>query len=119
MSELEDRINAVLSDPQQLQQLTEMASRLMGGLSSGGEASTPAEASSPAATNPLGNTGLPAMLTQVMQNMKPGKKSPLLDAMAPYLNDQRRAKLERSLHIASAARLAGNAFKNMGGGHGL
>ena len=119
MSELEDRLNAVLSDPQQLQRLTEMASRLMGGLSSGGESPTGTEAASPPPADSSGDGALPAMLSQVMQNLKPGKKSPLLDAMAPYLSEARRSKLERSLHIASGFRLAGSAFKGLGGGNGL
>lgn len=131
MSELEERLNAVLSDPEQLQRLTQMASQLMGGLSpvetdpdGGGSApasgpeTAPAGGSVPAVPNLLGG-GLPAMLSQVMQNLKPGKPSPLLDAVSPYLNEARRAKLERSLHIASAARLAGSAFKGMGGANGL
>ena len=127
MSELEERLNAVLSDPEQLQRLTQMASQLMGGLSpagetpgpGGGSPAAPPDHTPAAAPHPLGGGALPAMLARVMQNMKPGKPSPLLDAMAPYLNDTRRAKLERSLRIASAARMAGSAFKGMGGGNGL
>ena len=119
MSELEDRLSAVLSDPQQLQRLTQMASQLMGGLSPGGEAPASSETAAPPPANASGDGALPNLLSQVMQNMKPGKKSPLLDAMAPYLSEARRAKLERSLHIASGFRLAGGVFRGMGGGNGL
>ena len=135
MSELEDRLNAVLSDPQQLQRLTQMASQLMGGLAPGGDASGDAGNAGNTANNEspgnnapavtegladlLGGGALPAMLSRVMQNMQPGKKSPLPEALAPYLNDERRAKLERSLRIASAARMATSAFRGMGGAHGL
>ena len=115
MNELEERLNAVLSDPEQLRQLTQMASQLMGGLAPGGNAADVGDH----APDPSGDGALPAMLARVMQNMKPGKQSPLLDAMAPYLNEERRAKLERSLRIASAARLAGPVFRGIGGGHGL
>ena len=120
MSELEDRLNAVLSDPEQLQRLTQMATQLMGNLAPSGEsAGAASEAPVPAPAGVSGDGALPAMIAQVMQHMQSGKPSPLLSAMGPYLNEVRRAKLERSLRIASAARLAGNTFRGMGGFHGL
>lgn len=128
MSELEDRLNAVLSDPAELSRLTQMASQLMGSLGGGHGASSqaappPAEEATPAQeTDPLSGLDLGAIsaaLGPMLKNMKP-RKNPLVDAIAPYLDEGRRRKLERSMRIAAAARLAGGALHGLGeNGHGL
>lgn len=94
MSELEDRLGAVLSDPAQLRRLSEMASRIMGG---GGE---PPKETAPAAPD-----------------RNRGKR--LLEALGPYLDEERRGRLQRALHLASTARIAAAALGKTGIGHGL
>ena len=95
MSELEDRLGAVLSDPAQLRRLSEMASRIMGG--GGGE---PSKEAAPAAPD-----------------RNRGKR--LLEALGPYLDEERRGRLQRALHLASTARIAAAALGKTGIGHGL
>lgn len=103
MSELEDRLSAVLSDPGELARLTQMAQKLMGG----GDA--PAETPAP--------SGLPAAVGQLLGG---GRKKPaLLDAVGPYLDAGRRERLSRALRMASMARMAGAALQRMGEENGL
>lgn len=123
MSQLEDRLNAVLSDPAELQRLTQMASQLMGNLNAGEAAPPPAE-TPPAQETPASSgfdlSAIASALGPMLQKLNPGKRSPLVDALAPYLDAARREKLERSMRIAGAARLAGGALRGLGGGgHGL
>ncbi len=107
MSELEDRLHAVLSDPGELDRLAKMARQLMGG---GPASSPPPEDSAP---------GLPAGALKLLRELTAGKKPPLLDAVGPYLDDERRERLARALRLAAAARRALPALRELGGVHGL
>ena len=107
MNELEERLNAVLSDPGELSRLTKMAQQLLGG-----EEETPAPEKEPPA-------GLPAGLTAALGALKGKGEPPLLQAVGPYLDDPRRTRLARALRIASTARMAGTALQSMGGLDGL
>lgn len=95
MSELENRLSAVLSDPAELRRLSEMASRLMGG---GAPEPPKEEAPKP----PAGDRG---------------KK--LLEALGPYLDEERRGRLKRALRLASTAKLAASVLGRTGGDHGV
>ena len=106
MSELEERLQSVLSNPGELDRLAKMARQLMGG-----GAPPPAE-SAPAA-------GLPAGAAKLFRELAGGKKPPLLDAVGPYLDPARRERLSRALRLASAAKTALPALRELGGFHGL
>lgn len=112
MSELEDRLNAVLSDPAELERITRMASQLMGQMS-------PAPASG-GSTGGGGSDPFSGVLQQMLRGLsEPGNKKPLLDGLMPYLDGGRAAKLSRALRTASVVSLAIKAFSAMGGEHGL
>ena len=113
MSELEDRLNAVLSDPGELERLTRMAQKLMGGAQS----AEPDQSEAPR-EEPL-PTGLNAALGQMLGGLKGKGKPPLLQAVGPYLDEGRRRRLERARRLASTARVAGTALQKMGGFDGL
>lgn len=116
MSELEDRLNGLLSDPEQMGRLAQIAKSIMGG---GG-----AEDAPPAQENP-GLDFDPGMLSRIgrMLNGLSGEKDDkkaLLEAMKPYLAEKRRQKMDRALKIAKMAKLANLALKEYGGdGNGL
>ena len=107
MSELEERLNALLSNPQLMQQIASMA-QAMG--SNSPEQTEPQMPAAPALdpqliqtmAQTLGNTG-------VDNNQKA-----LLHALSPYLSSHRVQKLERAMQ---AAKLAGAAsgFLSAGG----
>ena len=99
MGELEDRINSVLSDPEQLAQIRAMAQSIMGGA-----AESTAAAAEPAGPDPAMLGKLGALLRGGL-----GQKSPrleALEALAPCLGEKRREKLTRAMKLARVLRLA-------------
>ena len=110
MSELEDRLNAVLSDPAELSRLTQMASQLMGGLDVGAEGSSePGES----------HEALPSILMRSLQSLRGRGKKPLVEGVAPYISQERRSRLEKALRLAEIAHTALPALQEMGGWDGL
>ena len=111
MSELEDRINSVLNDPEQLARISAIAQSLMGGAPQPEAADVRrAEAPDPAS---LGNgmKDLPgldlASLSKLLRGG--GAKSPrlaALEALAPGLDERRGAKLKRAIAAARMLRAA-------------
>lgn len=99
MGELEDRINSVLSDPEQFTQIRAMAQSIMGGA-----AESTAAAAEPAGPDPAMLGKLGALLRGGL-----GQKSPrleALEALAPCLGEKRREKLTRAMKLARVLRLA-------------
>ena len=109
MGELENRLDAVLSDPEQMSRIAQMASRLMGSIAPDTEAEAPA---APPGLDPA----MLAMLGRLSGKLggKSGKEQ-LLRGLAPYLSAGRSARLEKALRLAAAAGLAGAALEEMGG----
>ena len=111
MSELEDRLTAVLNDPEQLLRVTKLAQSLMGGAAAADDA---AGQPSPDRAAPEGPAGLgidPALLGKLgtLLNDSPpggGSQQAVLRAMLPALKPRRREKLERAMRLAKLARLA-------------
>ena len=100
MSELEDQLNSILSDPKQMEKIAGLARSLMGGE----DQETP-----PAA--PPGEPGLDAGLLQKLGSVMKtggdgGREQALLRAMEPYLSDKRRVKLDRAMKLARMAKIA-------------
>ena len=101
MGELEDRLEAVLNDPRQMERIARMASTLMGGMGMGaGKGDGPG-------TGGGGEGG-----------RENENKRRLLSALSPFLSAGRQQRLERALRVAAAARLAKAAMSEWGGGSG-
>ena len=101
MGELEDRLEAVLNDPRQMERIARMASTLMGGMGMGaGKGDGPG-------TGGGGEGG-----------RENENKRQLLSALSPFLSAGRQQRLERALRVAAAARLARAAMSEWGGGSG-
>ena len=122
MSELEERINSVLGDPSQLEQITRLARSLMGG----GENNAPQSGGSAPQGNAadiisqLGVDGDSiARISRIFsaQSGSAGSSHALLEAMKPYLSDKRRQKVDKALKIARLAKLAGLAMGETEGGN--
>ena len=111
MSEMEEKLNAILSNPQMMQQIMSMAQSM---------SSQPAEAApktQEAAASPLAQLD-PGML-QKIAGMGAGSgvdknQRALLNALQPYLSRNRVMKLEKAMRAAKMANLA-SAFLNSGG----
>ena len=109
MSELEERLGALLNNPQLMQQIASMA-QAMGGQSH----SEPADQQPPPSA-PLPDPKLLQTITQTFaQTPADGNQQALLQALSPFVSGYRLQKLERAMQ---AARLAGaaSAFLNAGG----
>lgn len=107
MSELEEKLNAVLNDPAELERISRLAAELMG---SGGAPETEATGG-----------GLGEKLGGLLGSLggKGGGKAALVAALAPYLHDGRREKLAKAARLAQAAHLAGAMLREEGKGGGL
>ena len=117
MSELEERLNAVLSNPGEMSRIAAMAQKLMGNL-------PPEGAAPPDAAEGGGLSGglagsLPGLLSRLASGQNGNGKQRLADALAPYLSAERARRLSRALRIAGAVRIAGAAFSEWGRGDGL
>ena len=107
MSELEDKLNAILNDPSEMEKITRLASELMGG---GAPEGAPAQAAPGADGELLGR------ITRLLGSAGGGDKTALLRALSPYLRPERQARLQKALRLARMARLAGSALAEDGGG---
>lgn len=111
MSELEEKLNTLLSNPQLMQQIAAMA-QAMG---SDGQNPPPAQKEQVNASVPAFDPKLIQAMSQTMgQSGIDSNQKSLLQALSPYLSSHRVQKLERAMQ---AARLAGaaSAFLNAGG----
>ncbi len=109
MSELEDRLNSILSDPEQMARISSLAQSLMGG----GEGPS-------APTGDAGGGALPGKLAELLSRQGgDGEKQALLNAMKPYLSEKRRNKLDRALRLTRLAHLASLAMGELGNGETL
>ena len=111
MSELEEKLNAVLNDPAELERISRLAAELMG------------DGGAPEAA-PAADGGLGEKLGGLLGRLGGGKgggggKAALVAALAPYLHDGRREKLAKAARLAQAARLAGAMLREEGKGGGL
>lgn len=113
MGELEDRINRVLGDPSQMEQITQLARSLMGGDSAG--ETPPQENADPF---PDFDPALIGKISRLMRSDagKGSDKRALLEAMKPYMSEKRRQKMDKALKIARIAKLAQMAMGESGGG---
>lgn len=107
MSELEEKLNAVLNDPAELERISRLAAELMG---DGGAPETEATGG-----------GLGEKLGGLLGSLggKGGGKAALVAALAPYLHDGRREKLAKAARLAQAAHLAGAMLREEGKGGGV
>lgn len=112
MSELEEKLGSILSNPQLMQQIMGLAQSL-GTSQSKQEESKPPEPSAPQMPN-LDPKLLQSLAGISRQGGMDANQQALLKALSPYLSRERVMKLERAMR---AARMAGaaSAFLNAGG----
>ena len=141
MSELEDKLNTILGDPQAMGQIMALAQSLGGGQDQPPEAPPPpdhrdepppsghGQAASPPDLSALlgsltgeGGGGLdPRLLTlgaRIMSeyNADDGGRTALLQALRPFVKERRYAKLDRAIQIAKLSRLIRVALEVLRGG---
>ncbi|MCD7929486.1 MAG: hypothetical protein LUF86_04915 [Clostridiales bacterium] len=127
MDDFEEKLNSILSSPEAMGQIMSLASSIAG--KPEGEGNTPAEAapqpdSSPAAEgddplNLLQNLD-PAMVQRVMglyrEYTRGGdEKTALLQAMRPFLREERQERLDKAMRIARLSRVIRSALEQFRG----
>lgn len=103
MSDFEDKLNHILSDPQEMEKISRLAAQFMGGSADGNGEAPPSPGGLPDLKGMLGGLG------------QRSDKAALLSALSPYLSPDRRQKLQKALRLAQAARIAGVALEAYGG----
>jgi len=113
MSEMEEKLGAILNNPQMMQQIMAMAQSLGGSPGPEPETRKPPESAGPPLAD-LDPKMLQGLAGLARSNGVDRNQEALLHALSPYLSRDRVGKLERAMR---AARMAGaaSAFLNAGG----
>ena len=129
MNNIEDMINSVMSNPEQMKKVMDLAGTLFGGENANTqEQQEPAEEGNPPAgatpsldglMSGLSNLpgGLASMAGKFLGSVgKSSKdKTQLLEAMKPWLSEKRRSKLDMAMKAAKVMKAAGSVFISKGG----
>lgn len=111
MSELEEKLSDLLGSPEKMAQIMQLAKSF----SAANNLSEPSEKTQVQTSSEL-DPRLLHMISGLMSEFSaPDKSTALLNAVQPYLRQERRDKVEKALKIARIAKLAGKAFNEMGG----
>ena len=123
MGEFEEKLNSILGDQQAMGQIMALAQSLGKQSSSDQEekdtAPEPAEDAPPDLSQLMGNLD-PKMVRLGMRLMREyqqddGQNTALLQALRPYLREERRGRLDKAVQIAKMSRLLRVALGSLGG----
>lgn len=123
MGEFEEKLNSILGDQQAMGQIMALAQSLGKQSSSDQEekdtAPEPAEDAPPDLSQLMGNLD-PKMVQLGMRLMREyqqddGQNTALLQALRPYLREERRGQLDKAVQIAKMSRLLRVALGSLGG----
>ena len=116
MAELEEKLNAILSDPQAMGQILSAARALSGQEEENAPAET--DTTSDNETDPLSALGQldPKLLQAGMRLLSEytsgdERKTALLEALKPFLRPERQAKIDQAVKIARLAKVIRVAFQ--------
>lgn len=123
MSELDEKLNALLSDPGSMAQIMQLAQQLSGSM--GGDTAQPAAASAaasppPPPPAPLGGGIDPQTIARYLPLLQEltrdtSQTTQLLYALRPFLKDGKQDKVERAARLARLITI-GKRFLTEGGG---
>lgn len=106
MSELDEKLNSILSNPQMMQQIMSLAQTLGQNTQSGEENAQPKQQQRNASDSGL-NPSILSKFSNIMQHGTIDRdQQSLLKALSPYLSRTKLQKLERAMHAAKMARIA-------------
>ena len=107
MSELDEKLNALLSDPGSMAQIMQLAQQLSGSM--GGDSAQPAAASAAASPPPSPPAPLGGIDPQAIARYLPllqeltrdtSQTTQLLYALRPFLKEEKQGKIERAARLA-------------------
>ena len=120
MGQWEEKLWAILNDPQAMSQIMSLAQSLGGQApSSTGEEETPAENTEASSTPGLDLD--PRLMEAGMRALSAWKdpddpRAKLLHALRPFLKEERQAKLDRAIHITRLSKAVRAAMDGVQGG---
>lgn len=115
MSEMEDKLGAILGNPQMMQQIMSMVQAMSQAQPPQEEKSAPPQSEPSRPQMPDIDLGMLQKLSGLAQQSGADQnQQALLCALSPYLSRERVSKLERAMRAAKMARLA-STFLNAGG----
>ena len=110
MSELDEKLNSILSNPAMMQQIMSLAQALNQSETqrqSTNSTAPPQQSAEPASREPAFNPNLLNKIAGMMERGSIDKnQESLLKALGPYLSRQKLQKLERAMHAAKMAGIA-------------
>ena len=127
-SDLSAKLESILSDPKQMQQLTQMAQGLMGQLGASPDQTPAGEETPPAASVSDALSAITSSDTKLLSTLgkafsggrEKSRSTELLTAMRPYMKPEKQEKLDRAMKVARMVHIAGAVMKEYGGGdHGV
>ena len=128
MAELEEKLNAILSDPQAMEQILSAARALSGQEACGPREPEGAEEDRPPSAPGGAGQGAPDGLFSALGDLDPrwvrlgarllgeygrtdDKKAALLEALKPFLKPERQAKVDQAARLARLSRVAKAALR--------
>lgn len=120
MSDFEDKLNNILSSPDDMEKIFNLARSLSDSMGTSSEASHSEESSAGNSLSALGDFD-PKMLRMISRliseyNSAGSDKQQLMNALKPYLKQDRQQKIDKAVQIAKLAHIAKTAFAEFSGG---
>ena len=109
----EDKLNQILSDPDSMAKIMNLAQSLGGPSAATNGPPDPPPKPPPPPPDDAFVKGILRLMQQAQHTDK--RQEALLCALKPYLAPERQAKIDEALRIAKLSQLAGFALKNYGG----
>ena len=109
----EDKLNQILSDPDSMAKIMNLAQSLGGPAAAPNGPPDPPPKPPPPPPDDAFVKGILRLMQQAQHTDK--RQEALLCALKPYLAPERQAKIDEALRIAKLSQLAGFALKNYGG----
>lgn len=109
----EDKLNQILSDPDSMAKIMNLAQSLGGPSAASNGPPDPPPKPPPPPPDDAFVKGILRLMQQAQHTDK--RQEALLCALKPYLAPERQAKIDEALRIAKLSQLAGFALKNYGG----
>ena len=118
MSELEEKLNGLLNNPQEMEKIMALARNFMGGGAGPAPPPPPPGGASPPGAGGFDLGGLlggldPGIMQKLVRGFSGGMGSAaLLQSITPHLKDTRQGQLKRAIMIAQMVRVARGYFSD-------
>lgn len=117
MGELEEKINSILSSPEELEKITKLAQSFLGDAGDKKETAEPQVQQTLDGILPEGMDAKSLMKMFSTLSAEGGnEKQAILHAIKPFLSEKRRVKIDKAMQISKLAKIARIALNSQTGG---